>query len=311
MEIREDTPEEKAYFNALPKLILLAGATLSFLGAFLGSVIVYLFCQWKGIDLKEITGNFSLESPEELRFFMRGVLLLNHLATFMIPAGFTMWMFYKSNWASQLCLNHRPANFSLLLGTLFVFSAFPFAQAIMEATIWLTKNWELLQPLIKLESSSEKLLGGLVAMKSPWELAASLLVMALVPALGEEMLFRGVFQEHLGKWIKKPMLAIFITAFMFSLAHFQVQRFLAILLLGIALGFLYYWTKNLWVSIAAHFFNNAIQVVVTYFNQDKIAALNSGDTEPLHWSATVISIFIFLASGLYLRRLHADKTEVS
>jgi hypothetical protein len=71
-----------------PKPILLTAAALSFTGAFLGSALVYLLCQWQGIDMKELTTEFSQNSPEPLRHFMRGVLLLNHMATFLIPASF-------------------------------------------------------------------------------------------------------------------------------------------------------------------------------------------------------------------------------
>lgn len=93
----------------------------------------------------------------------------------------------------------------------------------------------------------------------------ALFVVAVLPAIGEELIFRGGFQQLCQQWFGNRHLAIWTAAAIFSLFHFQVFYFLPRLLLGAALGYLYGWSKNLWYPIIAHFFNNAWVILFAYF----------------------------------------------
>ncbi len=86
-------------------------------------------------------------------------------------------------------------------------------------------------------------------------------------------------QQKLIEITGKPALGIALTALIFSITHFEIQRFFAILLLGGVLGLLFYWTKNLWVPIAAHFLNNGAQVIIAWLNPEKINELKDGAGE--------------------------------
>lgn len=93
----------------------------------------------------------------------------------------------------------------------------------------------------------------------------ALFVVAVLPAIGEELIFRGGFQQLCQQWFGNRHIAIWTAAAIFSLFHFQVFYFLPRLLLGAALGYLYAWSKNLWYPIIAHFFNNAWVILFAYF----------------------------------------------
>ena len=108
-------------------------------------------------------------------------------------------------------------------------------------------------------------LKGLLVYDNSIELIFNILVIALVPALGEEMIFRGWIQRQLMRIINRPHVAIWASAAIFSAIHFQFLGFLPRLLLGVLLGYLYFWTGSLWVSIFAHFLNNGLQVIAQYF----------------------------------------------
>lgn len=93
----------------------------------------------------------------------------------------------------------------------------------------------------------------------------NLCVMAIAPALGEELLFRGAFMQTFYRLFGNRIhIAVFTVAFLFSAVHLQVYNFLAIMMMGVLFGYLYYWSGNIMVSVWAHFFNNALAVLSGY-----------------------------------------------
>lgn len=95
-------------------------------------------------------------------------------------------------------------------------------------------------------------------------LFANLLVIAVIPAIGEELLFRGALQQILVRWFRNPHVGIWVAAIIFSAIHLQFYGFLPRMLLGALFGYLYYWSSNIWLPIFAHFVNNA-GVLITAF----------------------------------------------
>jgi len=134
------------------------------------------------------------------------------------------------------------------------------------------------------------------------DLFTSLLVIALIPAITEEVFFRGALQQAIGNLVSQPFTAIIITAAMFSLIHFSWYGFLPRLGLGIVLGCIYYYSKNIWLPILAHFLNNAFAVLQLYVLQKngiltKAALLQSmNDTMPIWYGlfALVLLVNLFI-----------------
>lgn len=100
-------------------------------------------------------------------------------------------------------------------------------------------------------------------------LLLNLFIIALIPAVGEEMTFRGVLQQSLTRKMN-PHIAIFLSAAIFSFIHFQFYGFLPRMFLGILLGYMFYITGSLWTSITMHFVNNGTAVVLYYLNDKGI-----------------------------------------
>ncbi len=121
------------------------------------------------------------------------------------------------------------------------------------------QNW-----MQAMEDQAESMLTLLTVNHDVPTLLANLFVIALIPALGEEFLFRGTIQTAIAKWTRKPHLAIWITAFIFSAIHLQFAGFIPRLLLGAYLGYLLLWSRSLWLPILAHFLHNALTLIVTY-----------------------------------------------
>ena len=97
-------------------------------------------------------------------------------------------------------------------------------------------------------------------------LLLNLIVIALIPAVGEELTFRGVLQQALTRKIKSPHVAIILSAAIFSFIHFQFYGFLPRMFLGILLGYMFYITGSLWTSMLMHFLNNGTAVVLYFLN---------------------------------------------
>ena len=93
----------------------------------------------------------------------------------------------------------------------------------------------------------------------------NLFMIAFIPALAEEMLFRGVLQRILGEWFRNYHIAIWVVAILFSLAHYQLSGFIPRIFLGALFGYLYLWTSSIWIPVIAHFTNNGMAVIYYYF----------------------------------------------
>ena len=91
-------------------------------------------------------------------------------------------------------------------------------------------------------------------------------VVALVPAVAEELVFRGVVQRNLVRWFS-PHVGVWLAAAIFSAIHMQFFGFVPRFLLGLVLGYLYLWSGNILVSMAAHFTQNAFQLLLLYLTQ--------------------------------------------
>lgn len=113
----------------------------------------------------------------------------------------------------------------------------------------------------------------MLLVQSPTDMLLNLLVVAAVPAIAEELLFRGLLQNLFGKLTNNKHVAIWITAALFSAIHMQFYGFLPRMVLGAAFGYMLVWSGSLWLPIAAHFANNGFAVLVSYLNQNAAAPL--------------------------------------
>jgi membrane protease YdiL (CAAX protease family) len=115
-----------------------------------------------------------------------------------------------------------------------------------------------------MEAEATETLLNLIQMDNIGELLINLLLMALLPALGEELVFRGVVQQYGYALFKRKTVSVWLTALLFSAIHFQFEGFIPRFLLGLVLGYLFYWTNQILIPIILHFANNAIMVTASY-----------------------------------------------
>lgn len=183
----------------------------------------------------------------------------------------------------------------LLIGVALMFVSLPVTNQL---TAWNEKmNFgsalESLEAMLKqMEDMAGDLTERMLQVDTLGGLLMNLLVIALIPAIGEELTFRGVVQQSLVKHCKNAHVGIILSAAIFSFIHFQFYGFLPRMFLGIILGYMFYYSGSLWTSILMHFINNGTAVVVAYLEQK---GLTNVDAE--HFGATE-NIWVVIASLL-------------
>lgn len=140
-----------------------------------------------------------------------------------------------------------------------------------------------------------------------WVMMINMGLMAVLPALAEEMSFRGVLQQLLGG---RTHVAIWLTAVIFSAIHMQFYGFIPRMLMGALFGYVFVWTGSLWVPIVMHFVNNGMAVVVYYILSSKGVSIDTNYADTLGagttWWLGVISL---LTVGILLRVLYLRITS--
>ncbi|MBQ1408903.1 MAG: CPBP family intramembrane metalloprotease, partial [Bacteroidales bacterium] len=175
---------------------------------------------------------------------------------------------------------------------------------VLPASDWLATvndGWHFPQSLEALEralrelgETSQQLLEKFLLRNDVGSLIANLLVLAVVPALCEELFFRGALQQTLVRCFKgRHHIAIWLTAAIFSLLHGDLFAFLPRFMLGVLLGYLYYYGRSLWVNAAAHFLNNAFVVVLYFLAAKSVIDVDKAETLGLPF---VVVLITFVAS---------------
>jgi membrane protease YdiL (CAAX protease family) len=135
----------------------------------------------------------------------------------------------------------------------------------------------------------------LMQMNSQTDLLLNILLLGFVAGVGEELLYRGVIQRLISQYNSSFHFAVWTTALLFSITHFQPEGFIPRFLMGAFLGYLFVWTGSLWASILAHICFNSIQVFIFYYfvDQKKIGSIyEKPDFSPI-LSIILLGIFIF------------------
>ncbi len=124
----------------------------------------------------------------------------------------------------------------------------------------------LMQWMKDKQAQADEITTAFLSVKSLGGLGLNLFIIALMPAIGEELVFRGVVQQHLQAWTRNKHVGVLLTAILFSAVHFEFFGFLPRFVLGMMLGYLFLYTRNLWVPIFAHFVNNASSIIIFYLH---------------------------------------------
>jgi membrane protease YdiL (CAAX protease family) len=278
----------------------------------IGSVLLAVFVA-AGLLIYDVDSsllkNISQASEQNEIAFLRYILLSQQIALFIIPGLILFFLFNKGHYKELNDLK-LPSATELMLVVILVFCIFPvtaFAGLInsgMNLPEWLSgvEKW-----MTEKENNAAQLFELIMARDSWWILLANVLMIAVIPAIAEELIFRGILQKLFCKIFITSHMAIWFTAFLFSAIHFQFYGFLPRLILGLLFGYLFYWGRTLWLPVAAHFVNNVVPVIGAFFQgwEKYGSASDLSVTEQLVRLPVPVVIGIFIL--LYFRRSSIEK----
>lgn len=273
------------------RMVLLAQLGLMVFCSGIGVSLYFFVCSLLGWDSNL---SISAESLPLERWQVRLQLGLTHFFGFFVAGAITVWIFYRgitqsrTSWPDYLKVRYQPRWTELLLGVLLMAVSMP----LVLYTLSLNQQLPLPEMFKTAGEQAEEALKGLLIMDNGWEFFANLTLIAILPALGEELVFRGVIQQQLMRRIANPWVAILLSAAIFSAAHFQFDGFLPRMLLGFFLGWLYWRTQNFWVPVAGHFFNNGLQVLGQYLYKNELSTVDLEKDIQVPWEFALISVFM-------------------
>jgi membrane protease YdiL (CAAX protease family) len=244
----------------------------------------------------------AMVSAENI-IFLRYLLISQHVSFFIVPAILLLFCFKPFHEKGFYDMK-KPIIKEVILVIILACSILPVTSftgqlnAGMHLPQWLSgvEQW-----MIRKENSTNRLAGIIMTQDSFPIMLLNLLMIAILPAIGEELIFRGIFQKIFYRIFRSGDLAIWVTAFIFSAMHFQFFGFLPRFILGLIFGYLFLWSGNLWMPVIAHFVNNAISVIVSYI-QSFDSAIGSPDIPFLsQFTGLTFAFIIFCLILLYFR----------
>lgn len=264
-----------------PKLMALLGMCVGMLLVASGlTILIPLF----GGDIMDPTTLILTQCVSQLLMFLVPVILFV--------------LFYESDERGFLKLDFHWSSWSQALAAMAIMLLF--IPMIDVVTQW-NDTWHFSEPLEgilrEITERNQKLLESFFSQVGVGNLILNILILAVVPAVCEELFFRSVVQQTMHKWFKNAHVAIFVTAILFSLAHGEIYAFVPRAIIGVILGYLFYYSGSVVVNICAHFLNNALIVVLYFLYYREIIGFSPDELPSMGWIWTIV--FVLVAAFLF------------
>jgi len=267
-------------------------------GPFSGLVVLLALICFFVLVLSPLTVVFGVTNPMSVNVLKWSQLILS-TGVFILPPLIFAYLFSKKPLA-YLHLDTKTRWLDSISVVLFILAIIPFVNLLgdLNHQMALPKFLAGLESWMKTtEAQANKVVEQMLQVHSLPALLFNVFLIAVLPALGEELFFRGALIRIFQNW-KGVKTAIWITAFIFSTIHLEFYGFVPRLLLGAFFGYLLLWSGNLWLPIIAHFINNVIAVIFFYlqYNGYKLPDIDSvgfGNTLWLGLASGSIGVFGF------------------
>lgn len=250
-----------------------------------------------GVSLTEIIAI----NKDSSRNAINGFLLLQMITNLFSFGAASFLYTYASHPDKAWYLGFRKIRKPALLfySLVITFAALP---VILQIAHWL-QGVDLGAAAREAQERTEEIMEAVLNTHSITDLLFTLLVFAVVPALSEELFFRGVMMRFLHKRTQNITFAVLTSAMIFALFHStQPYNIPSILIMGIVLGYLYYYTGSIWVTIIVHFAHNGFQVILAFAAHNGIVPMGMKDEDSFEWYVLLGAVVVFAAFFYLLKR---------
>lgn len=288
------TPNKEEFNPFLQLLLLLFYAVVG--GFVFGILAVAIVLMMYGLGIVSNLNMLLAGDPKYIDGF-KLIQILSSIGTFILPPIALALMERRK--VTDFYSFRKPKFLLIILVLAIMILSMPF----MEWTvIW---NQKMILPgflqkvelwMKEKEAVAMKITIQLITVRSNFDFIVNLVMIAVLPAIGEELMFRGGVQRSLNRAFGNPHLAIWLSAIIFSTIHVQFYGFVPRMLLGAGFGYLYYYSGSIWYAMLAHFINNAYAVCAAFYMQKHHISLEKAD-EPIGfpWYGYLISAIITIA----------------
>jgi membrane protease YdiL (CAAX protease family) len=259
-----------------------------------------------GMGFLDDIASVSVNSDPETIFALKYFQIVNQVGLFIAPAILFV-VLTDNHFTEYLDLNKGNKQLSMLFGLIVIGVSMPFINWLVQINTNMhlptflsgVEKW-----MRESEDKAQELTDIFLATGTWGGFFVNMLMVGLLAAIGEEMIFRGILVKLFREWTGNIHWGVIIPASLFSALHLQFYGFFGRMILGIILGYLFVWSGSLWVPIFVHFFNNAIAVVVSFLDARGVTSTkleNFGTSENV---GIIISSFLLMVFTMMMVYFH-------
>ncbi|HVO75875.1 MAG TPA: CPBP family intramembrane glutamic endopeptidase [Ignavibacteriaceae bacterium] len=302
-------PGEKKNTGIIPKINPVGAAFIGLFGGF------FLY-QVVGSLLMAAVFGFDLEKAPINSF--RLMTIAGQILYLLFPALLFTRIFYED--VTEIIRFKKPNWIELILFVIGIFALSPLLQSYLYIQNFfieqLASKFHLIRNLKEFADSFnktfeiDKFMGNLMRADNLPERLLVVSVIAVTPAICEEVMFRGFIQRSF-EFKLRPLWAAFITAIFFGLYHFNIYGTIPLIALGFYFGFAAYTSNSIFIPMLLHFINNFIAVMVNFILGEE-DPLNSNTPKDFQLASSVMLFFIFLflfAGIIFLIKYYSRKKQ--
>ncbi|RPI18368.1 MAG: CPBP family intramembrane metalloprotease [Ignavibacteriae bacterium] len=273
-------------------------------------VIVFFLYQVIGGMMAYLAGAASPDTNVELTRIM---LMFGHFMFMLTPTIFLTRL--RTPKLKETFRLNAPPPFLLMLSIFGIILIQPALQGYLHLQDFVLNNLPFFNSVFKEFKEAFELIDAatmkIVTSYSSVEFAVVVLVIAVTPAISEEILFRGFVLKNLEK-ASRPSIAIFLSGFLFAMYHFQPLNFVPLMLLGFFLGFVVYYSNSIFTGMVCHFFNNFFAAFYIFkFGKDEFDTPHIANSETINTAISgVVSLVLFVIILLVYYRFRV-KPQIS
>jgi len=254
-----------------------------------------------GFNFENFETMFDTNKAENLNF-IKYIQIVQSIGLFIVPSLISGYLFYRTPTDRfGLQMNSKPHISSLLAAAVIMVAGMPIINEMIELNALLkfpeSLSW-LEKQLINMETEAMALTRNFIKAETLSVFLLNFFMIAILPAFGEEFLFRGILQKNFIHWVKNPHIGIILSALFFSTIHFQFYGFLPRFAMGAFFGYLLLWSRTIWLPIMAHLVNNGIAVVSAYIFKEEFINENFNTSVRPQISLTQLIISLLVVSFL-------------